>query len=475
MPADLVLTASAQSQTFPQKITSDDDKKVLLAKANEAMYKQNFELTIRNKTLLVLRRLSDITIQANSVSEVTQLIVDTIVQELNFTAAIISLIDHNTNTLHPVAITKSAQMTEALHSIGKPPEELYIPMDDANNLAINAIRDVEQKVTGNILDILTPLVTQNTADQIERITKIKTIIIYPLILGSHALGVLCLGLPKNVDDLSRAEKETLTELIGVVSIAINRAQLIESTRVANEKLTAANKQLEVLDKLKNEFVSLASHELRTPMTAIKSYAWLVLNGKAGPLEPKARDYLTRVFISTQRLIHLVNEMLDISRIESGKVQLKKEPLDLAQLASDVQGEFQAKSNELHLTLSIDISENLPKPPADREKIHQVLENLVGNAFKFTPKDGSVKITMKPLPDAVEIAVSDTGRGIHPEDLTKLFTKFGRLEGSYITITGSGSGLGLYICKQYVELHGGKIWAQSEVNTGSTFTFTLPVN
>jgi signal transduction histidine kinase len=465
MPAqdqhDTVLVASAQSP--------------LLAKANEAMYKQNFELSIRNKTLLVLRRLSDITIQANSVSEVTQLIVDTIVEELNFTAAIVSLVDHETNTLHPVAITKNPHMTEGLSHIGKPFNELFIPMDDTNNLAVNAIRDVEQKVTGNILDFLTPLVSQETADEIERITKIKTIIIYPLILGSHALGVLCLGLPKNVDNLSRAEKETLTELIGVVSIAINRAQLIEGTRSANEQLVAANKQLEVLDKLKDEFVSVASHELRTPMTAIKSYAWMVLNGKAGDISPKAHEYLDRVFKSTERLIHLVNEMLDVARIESGRVKINKTSFDFRTLCDDIQNEFSARFAEAGITLTINKPDALQFILADREKIQQVMENLIGNSVKYSTKGAQITLNVSLKPSGIQCAVSDTGRGISHDDMQRLFKKFGRLENSLITVTSESSGLGLYISKLYVELHGGTIHAESELGKGSTFTFTLPIN
>ena len=367
MPAqDPVRIGSAQSSKFPPLTDKTNDDEVLIAKASQAIYKQNFELSIRNKTLLILRRLSDITTQAKSVAEVTQLIADTIVRELNFAAAIITLVDKKANVLRPVAMTKSPQMLEGLKLVGKPLEEAVIPLDDANNLTIRAIRDVEQKVTDNILDILTPLVNQETADSIKRITKVKTIIIYPLVLGDRALGVLSLGLSKNVDDLSRMEKETLSELIGMVAITIDHAKLLENIQKTNSKLQVANQKLELLDKLKNEFVSLASHELRTPMTAIKSYAWLVLNNKAGPLEPKAKEYINRVYNSTERLIHLVNEMLDISRIESGKVQLKRENINLKNLASDILNEFQAKTAELHINLSLDAPDNLPEVSIDRE-------------------------------------------------------------------------------------------------------------
>jgi len=243
---------------------------------------------------------------------------------------------------------------------------------------------------------------------------------------------------------------------------------------ATQQIQEANEKLEYVDKLKDEFVSLASHELRTPMTAIKSYVWLILNNKAGPLEDKAREYLNRVYISTERLIRLVNEMLNISRIESGKVKLNLESVDMKQLVGDIQKEFQPKAQELGLTWSAEIPESLPHLTIDSEKIHQVFENLIDNALKYTPKGGSVRIRCVPGTEHIEFSVTDTGKGIHPDDMPKLFSKFGRLEGSYITITGSGSGLGLYISKQYVELHRGKIWAYSDLAKGSTFVFTLPL-
>jgi signal transduction histidine kinase len=207
---------------------------------------------------------------------------------------------------------------------------------------------------------------------------------------------------------------------------------------------------------------------------IKSYVWLIVNDKAGPLEPKIREYLGRVYISIDRLIRLVNEMLNISRIESGKVKMNIERVDIKQLLFEIQKEFQPKAEELGLIWSAEIPDSIPHLDIDREKIHQVFENLIDNALKYTKRGGSVKIRCVPGSEHVEFSVTDTGKGIYQEDVPKLFSKFGRLEGSYVTITGSGSGLGLYISKQYVELHRGKIWASSVPDHGSTFVFTLPV-
>jgi signal transduction histidine kinase len=263
-----------------------------------------------------------------------------------------------------------------------------------------------------------------------------------------------------------------------IILEANEREKLEKTAaelaIATEQIQETNEKLEYVDKLKDEFVSLASHELRTPMTAIKSYTWLIINGKAGPLENKAKEYLNRIYISTERLIRLVNEMLNISRIESGKVKLNLESVDIKQLIGEIQKEFQPKAEELGLTWTAEVPESLPHLMIDREKIHQVFENLIDNALKYTNKGGSVRIRCVPGTEHIEFSITDTGKGIHPADMPKLFSKFGRLEGSYVSITGSGSGLGLYISKQYVELHRGKIWAYSDLDKGSTFVFTLPL-
>ena len=243
---------------------------------------------------------------------------------------------------------------------------------------------------------------------------------------------------------------------------------------SDEKLAEMTKQLKQADMLRDEFVSLVSHDLRSPMTTIKSYSWMVLHGKAGAITPKATEYLNRIYTSTERLIRLVNEMLDVSRIESGHVTIRKAPLDIPHLLREVQTEFQTMAAQSHISLTVAESTNIPPVRADADKIHLVLDNLVGNALKFTAKNGSVTMGVSQIDGYVEIRITDTGQGIHAEDIPLLFKKFGRLEHSLVAMRGNSTGLGLYISKQYVELHGGKIWVTSLPDKGSTFTFTLPV-
>lgn len=242
------------------------------------------------------------------------------------------------------------------------------------------------------------------------------------------------------------------------------------------ELKNANIKLKGLDRLKDEFVSIASHELRTPMTVINNYLWMVLHGKAGEISQKQKLYLDRAAISSQRLIALVNDMLTISRIQRGKIMVKSESGDLLELAKGVVEELKIKAKEKKLKLSLKEPEKkLPQVLLDKERIREALVNLIGNALKFTPEKGEIVVSFKRKGQWMTALVADTGPGIAQEDLPKLFKKFGRLDRSFATVAETrGTGLGLYICKQIIDLHHGKIGVKSELGKGSTFYFSLKV-
>lgn len=253
------------------------------------------------------------------------------------------------------------------------------------------------------------------------------------------------------------------------------ALTVENSKV-NRQLSEANQKLKDLDKVKDEFVSITSHELRTPMTAIRSYAWMALHRSDTPLSKTMEKYLVRVLISTERMINLVNDMLNISRIESGRVEISLEPVDMISLCRDIVDEvYYSKSTAKDIQITL-LEESLPKVSADPEKLRQVLINVVGNAVKFSPHGGKVTIGFFADGKTVETYVKDQGPGISKVDLGRLFQKFGRLDNTYTdAATVPGSGLGLFISKSLIELMRGKIWASSEgLGKGTTFTIAMPV-
>lgn len=242
------------------------------------------------------------------------------------------------------------------------------------------------------------------------------------------------------------------------------------------KLEEANKKLKEVDHLQDDFVSIASHELRTPMTAIRSYAWMALHKAGITLPQNLEKYLVRILLSTERLINLVNDLLNISRIESRKIEINPEPVDLIVLVKDIVDEvYYSKSTEGNFQFIL-LEKPIPKVFADPEKLREILLNLVGNSLKFTPQGGKIIFDFFSDGKTVEISVKDSGIGISREDLSKLFHKFSRLDNSYTAMsTSGGTGLGLYISKKLVELMHGKVWVESEgLGKGATFTISLPM-
>jgi signal transduction histidine kinase len=238
-------------------------------------------------------------------------------------------------------------------------------------------------------------------------------------------------------------------------------------------LAVANERLQELDRLKSDFVSNVSHELRTPLTAIKGAVDLVLRQVAGPLTEKQVHYLTRVRSNTQHLAGLINDLLDLSKIESGKIEMRSSRISLGGLVHEVMETLRPVAAEKIIDLEATIADPSILVWADRDKVNQVLMNLIGNAIKFTPAQGRVTVSAaRDGNESVYVSVTDTGPGIAPEEREKIFDKFYQIAQTGET-KPKGTGLGLAICKALVELHGGHIWVESEINHGCTFSFTLP--
>ncbi|MGB9724477.1 MAG: GAF domain-containing protein, partial [Chloroflexia bacterium] len=227
------------------------------------------------------------------------------------------------------------------------------------------------------------------------------------------------------------------------------------------------------DRAKSEFISTVSHELRTPLTSIKGYVDLILLGSVGEITPMQRNFLEVVRSNSNRLVDLINDLLDISRIETGRITLSPEPLSIFDVVEEVVESARAEIERKQLTLEVRVPPDLPLVHADRKRITQVLTNLVSNAYKYTREGGRVEISARCENGFLTVSVSDTGVGISKEDQKKLFTRFFRADNPLRDEVG-GTGLGLAISKSFVEMHGGKMWVESELNVGSTFSFSLPL-
>lgn len=244
---------------------------------------------------------------------------------------------------------------------------------------------------------------------------------------------------------------------------------------ANDKLHLANDHLKILDQAKSEFVSIASHQLRTPMTGIMGYLSMMTQGDFGKIAPEHQKILVDLLGESQRMIRLINQFLNVSKIEAGKFSYTKKLIQLEDIVARVVKELEKPAADKGLKLTVKYPKaKLPLVPADADKLEDVVLNLIDNAIKYTAK-GSLTITFAQPDDAVKFMVKDTGIGIKPADATELFNKFVRGTG-IAQIHPDGSGLGLFIAKSIIDSHGGRIWADSEgEGQGSTFQFTLPIH
>jgi signal transduction histidine kinase len=245
----------------------------------------------------------------------------------------------------------------------------------------------------------------------------------------------------------------------------------EAIKFLYKELEKRNKELQELDNLKSDFLNAVSHELRTPLTTIREVISQIQEGLLGETSVEQRKFLSICLENVDRLKRMIDNLLDISKLEAGKFKITREEVDIVNIAKGVITAFYPKSQITNLEIREKFLKHKAIAYVDRDSIVQVFTNLINNAFKFTDK-GYIEVSVKDNVEYVECSVSDTGRGISPDDLPKVFSKFQQF-GKRSVSQDKGTGLGLSIAKNIIELHHGKIWVESTLNKGTKFTFTLP--
>jgi len=240
----------------------------------------------------------------------------------------------------------------------------------------------------------------------------------------------------------------------------------------SEELGRLYQQLEAASRHKSEFLANMSHELRTPLNAIIGFSEVLLERMFGELNPKQEEYLQDIMTSGRHLLSLINDILDLSKVEAGRMELELSAFDLPAALEGCLTLVRERATRHGITLGLTVDERLGQIVADERKVRQVVLNLLSNAVKFTPEGGRVAVGAARADGSVEVSVSDTGIGIAQDEQEAIFEEF-RQAGSDYTRKREGTGLGLALSRKFVELHGGRIWVKSEVGKGSTFTFTLP--
>jgi len=295
---------------------------------------------------------------------------------------------------------------------------------------------------------------------------IRAILAVPMVREGRLIG--CLAVTRNQPGDFPAETIELLR-----TFATQSALAIQNARLFHE-IEDKSRQLEAASRHKSEFLANMSHELRTPLNAVIGFSEVLLQKMFGELNEKQDEYLKDIYASGQHLLSLINDILDLSKIEAGRMELAPAPFHLPTALENAVTLVKERAGRHGIALQLDIDPQLGELVGDERKVKQVLLNLLSNAVKFTPEGGGISLKASRTDGAVEIAVTDTGVGIAPEDQAAIFEEF-RQVGSDDARKLEGTGLGLTLAKKFVELHGGRIWVQSELGRGSTFTFTLPVS
>ena len=292
----------------------------------------------------------------------------------------------------------------------------------------------------------------------------QSVIAVPLAARGEIYGVIAVA-TRTRRHFAPAEVRLIESIGAEIGMAVQKSRLLEETQRQAEKLEEAN-------KLHADFSAMIAHDLRSPLHTIIGASEMMKDGLLGPLNEDQKNWLDRIKNNATGLINLVSDFLDVSKLESGRIELAESELDATELVRNTVQNFTPLATSKNITLTCVADESMLPIRADRRRLDQVLTNLVSNAVKFTGSGGAIEVRLRTDTEGLRVEVEDSGVGIPHDEIETLFQKYRQVK-SLTVPAQEGTGLGLVICKMIVEAHGGKIWADSEEGKGATFTFTLP--
>jgi signal transduction histidine kinase len=324
-----------------------------------------------------------------------------------------------------------------------------------------------------------------TKEKIVHTFEAEYFIFSPILTQGGSIGFVFAGNRYNAPAVTQGDEELITILAGQIGQSIENAELFEKVfrssqeleiKVADrtKQLAGALQKVNDISNKKSEFVSAVSHELRTPLTSIKGYAAILIAGKIGEVPPAVKERLAKINTHSDNLVSLINNLLDIARIESGRQEMKFAAYKIKNIVENVADLLAPQITAKGVKLQLQLAREIEEVYVDSSHAERVLINLLSNAIKFTPQNGTITVSSSPTLDGgyAVFSVSDTGIGIPASETQKLFNEFFRVDNE-INQNVKGTGLGLVLAKNIVQAHRGKIWVQSRVGQGTAFYFTLP--
>lgn len=444
-----------------------------IAHVTEEMYRRNKELADTNRILSLLQTIDSLILTSREpLKEISNQIA----------AAIISHTDYQ----FVAVLAHRVRRDDTLEVFGWSGGKDFV-IDDNTGALINAIQiktsngwlqssqqnrllqldGISSDQLANALDY--PL---SSIESIKAHLPFKSLHLIKLSARQKLVGLIAIGFSSPMTELYGTDKLLLDRLSEAVGVAVDNKLLFEENQLIVHELQQSNDKLKALDETKDEFISMASHQLRTPLTAVKGYLSMVIEGDAGKVDDKQKPMLNQAFNSAQRMVYLIADLLNVSRLKTGKFVIESQPSQLADVVEAELAQLTETAKARNLKLIYNKPANFPLLNLDETKIRQVIMNFVDNAIYYTPAGGAVTVELKDLGETIQLTVTDTGIGVPKADQPHLFSKFYRA-GNAQKARPDGTGLGLFMARKVVTAQGGTIVFKSDEGKGSTFGFTFP--
>jgi signal transduction histidine kinase len=441
-----------------------------LAHVTQEMYKRNSELATSNQTLSLLRTIDTLVLAShetleNLCGQITKAIVD------NSEYSWVSIFGKRPNHDRLDLFGWYGSNPEQIRKIDEPITSAYLSSSDKwlNGRTLTHILRLwhsSERELSVFLHCKTEFITDLRDNQ-----KINIIYFIKLMARDNLVGVIAVGFPSNVEKISDENQKLLERIGEAVGVALDNRLLYEENQRVVKQLQTSNAKLRALDETKDEFISMASHQLRTPLTTVKGYVSMVLEGDAGKITNNQRKLLDQSYLSAQRMVYLIADLLNVSRLRTGKFVIDSSPTDLADLVEGEIEQLKETAKARHLELTYSKPKEFPVLMLDETKIRQVVMNFADNAIYYTPAGGHIHINLEDKGESIEFTVVDDGIGVPKTAQHHLFTKFYRADNAKQS-RPDGTGLGLFMAQKVVVAQGGAIVFRSEEGKGSTFGFSF---
>jgi signal transduction histidine kinase len=435
------------------------------------MYKRNKELAETNKTLSLLRTIDALVLESHaSLQMVSEHITQAIVQVAGY--PFVGLLTRSSHTREELVLSSwcgrdwLGKQTDPTLGLGKP---LHIKLTHPWFAQIESTRWVSLEALSDA-DLGAILGCQETdVRRVRKFMPLQCAYIVKLMARRQVVGLLVVGYDTPFDELKPTDTGLMERLSESIGVALDNKLLFEENQHVLRQLRDSNAKLVALDEAKDDFISMASHQLRTPLTSVKGYISMVLEGDAGKLTPTQKKLLNQSFFSAQRMVYLIADLLNVSRLKTGKFVLELSSINLATVVEEEIGQLKdtAKSRDLKLTYAK--PKKFSEAMLDEMKIRQVIMNFVDNAIYYTPAGGHVDVKLTETDATIELRVTDNGIGVPKREQGHLFTKFYRA-GNARKARPDGTGLGLFMAKKVIVVQGGSIIFESKEGKGSIFGF-----